>query len=192
MSMFTAFNISASGMTAQQLRTDVISENIANADTTRTSDGTPYVRKAVVFTEKTMTGTALGKSAYGSYAPVPYEPYADFPMTGTALGKSAYGSYGTGAYSTFSDALRLANGGVVGSGVKVTSVYEDTSTDMERVYDPSHPDADENGYVTYPNVNVVQEMTDLIDASRSYEANISAFNASKSMASKGLSIGSAT
>ena len=166
MSMFTAFNISASGMTAQQLRTDVISENIANADTTRTSDGTPYVRKAVVFTEKTMTGTALGKSAYGSY--------------------------GTGAYSTFSDALRLANGGVVGSGVKVTSVYEDTSTDMERVYDPSHPDADENGYVTYPNVNVVQEMTDLIDASRSYEANISAFNASKSMASKGLSIGSAT
>ena len=59
MSMFTAFNISASGMTAQQLRTDVISENIANADTTRTSDGTPYVRKAVVFTEKTMTGTAL-------------------------------------------------------------------------------------------------------------------------------------
>ena len=89
-------------------------------------------------------------------------------------------------------ALRLANGGVVGSGVKVTSVYEDTSTDMERVYDPSHPDADENGYVTYPNVNVVQEMTDLIDASRSYEANISAFNASKSMASKGLSIGSAT
>ena len=155
MSMFTAFNISASGMTAQQLRTDVISENIANADTTRTSDGTPYVRKAVVFTEKTMTGTALGKSAYGSY--------------------------GTGAYSTFSDALRLANGGVVGSGVKVTSVY-----------DPSHPDADENGYVTYPNVNVVQEMTDLIDASRSYEANISAFNASKSMASKGLSIGSAT
>ena len=157
MSMFTAFNVSASGMTAQQLRTDVISENIANADTTRTSDGTPYVRKAVVFTEKTMTGTALGKSAYGSY--------------------------GTGAYSTFSDALRLANGGVVG---------DDTSTDMEMVYDPSHPDADENGYVTYPNVNIVQEMTDLIDASRSYEANISAFNASKSMATKGLSIGSST
>ncbi|MDY4743613.1 MAG: flagellar basal body rod protein FlgC [Lachnospira sp.] len=166
MSMFTAFNVSASGMTAQQLRTDVISENIANADTTRTKDGTPYVRKAVVFTEKTMTGTAIGKPAYGSY--------------------------GTGAYSTFSDALRLANGGVVGSGVKVTSVYEDTSTDMERVYDPSHPDADENGYVTYPNVNIVQEMTDLIDASRSYEANISAFNASKSMATKGLSIGSTT
>ena len=57
MSMFTAFNISASGMTAQQLRTDVISQNIANVNTTRTSDGTPYVRKAVVFTEKTLTAS---------------------------------------------------------------------------------------------------------------------------------------
>ena len=163
MSMFTAFNISASGMTAQQLRTDVISENIANADTTRTSDGTPYVRKAVVFTEKTMTGTALGKSAYGSY--------------------------GTGAYSTFSDALRLANGGVVGSGVKVTSVYEDTSTDMERVYDPSHPDADENGYVMMPNVDLVKETVDGMAATRSYEANITAFNAIKMMSQKALEIG---
>lgn len=58
-------------------------------------------------------------------------------------------------------------------------------------YDPSHPDADENGYVTYPNVNVVQEMTDLIDATRSYEANVTAFNAGKSMATKGLEIGKA-
>jgi len=161
--MFTAFNISASGMTAQQLRTDVIAENIANADTTRTSDGTPYVKKSVVFTEKTLTGTQLGKSVYSS-------------------------TYGASC-STFSEAMRRANGGVVGDGVKVTSVYEDTTTDMELVYDPSHPDADENGYVTYPNVNIVQEMTDLISASRSYEANISAFNASKAMASKGLTIG---
>lgn len=165
MSMFTAFNISASGMTAQQLRTDVISQNIANANTTRTSDGTPYVKKSVVFTEKTLTSyqAGFGRSVYSS----------------------AYASTGT----TFEDALRIANGGIAGDGVKVTKVYEDTTQDMNMVYDPSHPDADENGYVTYPNVNVVQEMTDLIDASRSYEANISAFNASKSMASKGLSIG---
>ena len=159
MSMFAAFNISASGMTAQQLRTDVISQNIANANTTRTSDGTAYVKKSVVFTEKTVTSGMTGRSVYSS--------------SGT----------------TFADALRAANGGVVGSGVKVTSIYDDTSTDMNMVYDPSHPDADENGYVTYPNVNVVQEMTDLIDASRSYEANISAFNSSKDMASKGLTIG---
>ncbi|MGN0328238.1 MAG: flagellar basal body rod protein FlgC [Lachnospira sp.] len=162
MSMFTSFNISASGMTAQQLRTDVIAENIANVNTTRTSNGGPYVKKSVVFTEKTLTGTTLGK-------------------TGSV--------YSTSSYSTFADAMRKANGGLVGDGVKVTSVYNDYSEDMNMVYDPDHPDADENGYVTYPNVNVVQEMTDLIDASRSYEANISAFNASKSMASKGLTIG---
>lgn len=158
MSLFTSFDISASGMTAQQLRTDVISQNIANSNTTRTSDGTPYVRKAVVFTEKTLTSSTAIRGA------------------------------NTSGYS-FASILKNASGGRLGDGVKVTSVYEDTSTDMNMVYDPSHPDADENGYVTYPNVNVVQEMTDLIDASRSYEANISAFNASKSMASKGLTIG---
>ncbi len=158
MSMFAAFNISASGMTAQQLRTDVISENIANVNTTRTSDGTPYVRKAVVFTEKTLsTATAVA-------------------------GANSNGS-------SFASVLRNVQGGRLGDGVKITSVYNDKSTDMNMVYDPSHPDADENGYVTYPNVNVAQEMTDLIDASRAYEANISAFNASKDMATKGLSIG---
>lgn len=160
MLMFTSFNISASGMTAQQLRSDIISQNIANSNTTRTSDGTPYVRKAVVFTEKTLTGATAIKGANSNGA-------------------------------SFASALRNASGGRLADGVKVTSVYEDTSTDMNMVYDPSHPDADENGYVTYPNVNVVQEMTDMIDASRSYEANISAFNASKSMATKGLSIGQA-
>ena len=66
---------------------------------------------------------------------------------------------------------------------------EDTWTQMNMVYDPSHPDADENGYVTYPNVNVVTEMTNLIDASRAYEANTTAFKAAKSIAQSGLSIG---
>ena len=141
MSMFTAFNISASGMTAQQLRTDVISQNIANVNT-----------------EKTLTASTA------------------------VTGSSSNGS-------SFASVLKQAHNGLLGDGVKVTSVYEDNSTDMNMVYDPSHPDADENGYVTYPNVNVVQEMTDLIDASRSYEANISAFNASKTMANKGLTIG---
>ena len=79
--------------------------------------------------------------------------------------------------------------GYVGSGVKVTSIVEDNDSEMKMVYDPSHPDADENGYVTYPNVNVVEEMTNLIDASRAYEANATAFNAAKSMASRGLQIG---
>ncbi|NMB44573.1 MAG: flagellar basal body rod protein FlgC [Clostridiales bacterium] len=76
-----------------------------------------------------------------------------------------------------------------GSGVKVVAIAEDEETAMNMVYDPSHPDADEDGYVTYPNVNTVTEMTNLIDASRAYEANVTAFNASKSLALKGLEVG---
>lgn len=147
MSMFSAFNISASGLTAQRYRMDVISENVANANTTRTSDGTPYVRKVVTFETK-------------------------------------------GSNNTFSSVLGSASRSYIGQGVKVSAVHEDTETEMNMVYDPSHPDADENGYVTYPNVNIITEMTNLIDASRSYEANATAFNASKSMAAKGLEIGS--
>lgn len=89
---------------------------------------------------------------------------------------------------SFGDVL-MSVSGMTGTGVKVTSIVEDYETPMNMVYDPAHPDADENGYVTYPNVNIVAEMTNLIDASRAYEANITAFNASKSMAAKGLEIG---
>lgn len=147
MALFSQFNICASGMTAQRLRTDVISENIANVNTTRTSDGTPYVRKQVVFTEK---GNII---------------------------------------NSFDNILNAARSGAGGNGVKVTEISEDTSTPMQQVYEPSHPDADENGYVTYPNVNIVQEMTDMIDATRAYEANVTAFNAGKSMTTKGLEVG---
>ena len=144
MGLFTSFDISASGMTAERLRSDTISQNIANIDTTRTADGKPYVRKTVLFEEK------------------PASAFDDILMTTI---------------------------GQVGSGVKVTKIVNDTSTAMNKVYDPSHPDADENGYVLYPNVNTVTEMTNLIDASRAYEANVTAFDASKSMASKGLNVG---
>ena len=72
----------------------------------------------------------------------------------------------------------------------MSGVYEDHKTPMNMVYDPAHPDADENGYVTGPNVNIITEMTNMIDASRAYEANSTAFNATKAMAQKGLEIGS--
>ena len=144
MAIFTSFDISASGMTAQRLRSDIISQNLANVNSTSSQDGGAYRRKTVVFSEKNATA--------------------------------------------FSDVL-LSTAGTVGSGVKVTKIVEDYETPMSKVYDPAHPDADEDGYVTYPNVNVVTEMTNLIDASRSYEANVTAFNASKSMALKGLEIG---
>ena len=144
MAIFTSFDISGSGMTAQRLRSDIISQNLANVNSTSSQDGGAYRRKTVVFSEKNATA--------------------------------------------FSDVL-LSTAGTVGSGVKVTKIVEDYETPMSKVYDPAHPDADEDGYVTYPNVNVVTEMTNLIDASRSYEANVTAFNASKSMALKGLEIG---
>lgn len=79
--------------------------------------------------------------------------------------------------------------GKVGNGVKIRQISEDTDTEGRMVYDPSNPDADENGYVTYPNVNTVTEMTNMIDASRSYEANVTAFNAAKNMALKALEVG---
>ena len=76
-----------------------------------------------------------------------------------------------------------------GNGVKVANVSEDTETDFIKTYDPSHPDADADGYVSYPNVNTVTEMTNLIDSSRAYEANTTAFDAMKNMVQAGLSIG---
>ena len=146
MGMFDAFDINATGMTAHRFLMDIISQNVANANTTRTSDGTPYVRKVVTFTEKD-------------------------------------------SQTPFHHVLNKATDRYSGKGVKINGVYEDRETEMNMVYDPSHPDADENGYVLYPNVNIITEMTNLIDASRSYEANATAFTASKNIASRGLNIG---
>ena len=146
MGMFTAFDINATGMTAERYRMDIISQNVANANTTRTEDGTPYRRKVVVFEEK------------NSQAP-------------------------------FRQVLSKARGRYDGTGVKVTGVYEDRWTEGNMVYDPSHPDANEDGYVTYPNVNTVTEMTNMIDATRAYEANVTVLNSTKGMAMRALNIG---
>lgn len=143
MSVFGAFDISSTGMTAQQTRMDTISENIANVNTTRDANGKVYRRKTVVFQEK--------------------------------------------SYPTFSESLSLANGHI-GKGVKVSQIVEDPS-EGSLVYDPNHPDANEDGYVTYPNVNTVTEMTNMIDATRAYESNVTVLNASKNMLSKALNIG---
>lgn len=89
----------------------------------------------------------------------------------------------------FSKVLDNTREAMIGNGVKVNRVAEDTTSDYIMKYEPSHPDADENGYVSYPNVNIITEMTNLIDASRSYEANITAFDTSKAIALKGLELG---
>ncbi len=89
----------------------------------------------------------------------------------------------------FSKVLNNTREALIGNGVKVNRVAEDTTSDYIMKYEPSHPDVDENGYVSYPNVNIITEMTNLIDASRSYEANITAFDTSKAIALKGLELG---
>lgn len=147
MSIFDTFRINASGMTAERFRMDTISQNMANANTTRTANGKPYRRKVVTFTEKVNQGNG-----------------------------------------SFAEALTSAKDGFLGSGVKVDRLHEDTWTKMNVVYDPSHPDADRNGYVTYPNVNTVTEMTNLIDASNAYQSNATAFEASKAIANRGLEL----
>ena len=138
MSVFGAFDVSATGLTAQMLRMDTISENLANINTTRDGKGNVYRRKMVVFEEK--------------------------------------------SYPTFKESLGLA-GQYIGKGVKVSRIVEDP-TEGAMVYDPSHPDANEDGYVTYPNVNTVTEMTNIIDANQAHEANDTMLNASKSKATK--------
>lgn len=138
------FDISASALTAQRLRMDVISSNIANADTTRgrlvNGEWEPYQRKLVVMESK----------------------------------------------QSFADVLK--NTLQPGEGVKVSRIREDQAP-FKQVYNPTHPEADENGFVKMPNVDILQEMADMISASRSYEANVTALNATKSMFMKALEIG---
>lgn len=145
MALLQAFNISASGMTAERFRMDIIAENIANIHTTRTENDEPYRRKIVNFQARPVT--------------------------------------------SFSQYYSASKNAAIGNGVKVVSVKEDYETEFVMEYDPANPDADENGYVSYPNVNTVTEMTNLIDAQRAYEANATAFEGTKSIAQTGLSIG---
>ena len=121
MGVFDTFDINASGMSAERYRMDIISQNVANAETTRTEDGTPYVRKVVTFQEKQDTTNRKFSHMLDT---------AFSNLSGRPLG------------CTNSAELTTA-----GKGVKVGGVYEDTWTESNMVYDPSHPDADENGYV---------------------------------------------
>lgn len=133
MSVFNGMRISASGLSAERLRIDVISSNVANVKTTRTENGGAYVRKIASFQEN------------------------------------------------YDEKLGML-------GVKAVSIEEDKSP-LRMVYEPNNPDADEEGYVEYPNVDLLVEMSDLISASRAYESNIDTLNAQKDMISKALEIG---
>lgn len=150
MAFLSSFNIVGSGLTAQQLRLDVISENVTNINTTRTENGGAYRRKMV------------GLQSQGDRNP--------FRM---ALAKSAL--FKNQGYNTT-------------GGVRVTEIVDDPS-DLKLVYDPTHPDANENGYVELPNVDLVKEITDAMAATQAYSANVTALNSLKSVISKALEIG---
>ncbi|MDA3849885.1 MAG: flagellar basal body rod protein FlgC [Spirochaetaceae bacterium] len=150
MGMFSAINTAQSGLSAERLRLDVISDNIANANTTRTEQGGAFRRSRVVFRPRTE------------------QPYWRSPFLPQSLQQK------------------------VGTGVRVSEIEKDMDADLRLVYDPTHPDAIQvgpnKGYVEYPNVVMVNEMVDMIAASRAYEANVNIMNGSKSMFQKALDI----
>ncbi len=145
MSFFKSITVSATGLTAERLRMDIISKNIANANTTRTAAGTPYRRQMPVFRSKE-----------------------------------------DASFSSIIDRAKGLDHG--GQGVEVVGIIEDQAP-FKKEYNPGHPEANEQGYVYMPNVDVVTEMINLIASSRAYEANVTAMNSSKAMAMKALEIG---
>jgi len=151
MGLYTSINIASSGLSAQRTRLDVISNNIANANTTRTPEGGPFRRSRTVFRPRVS------------------QPYWRSPFL----------------------PQYLDNG--IGRGVRISKIEKDYDADVRLVYDPTHPDAiktgPRQGYVEYPNVNIVSEMVDMISASRSYEANVTVINGSKTMFTKAMEIG---
>lgn len=153
MAFLSTMNIIASGMTSQQLRLDVVAENVTNSNTTRVENGEgPYRRKLVVFEALT------GKDDFRA-----------------AMARASQGLAPNVGYAT-------------AGGVRVAQIAED-QTDFKLVYDPTHPDANEDGYVELPNVDMVKEISDAIAASQAFSSDVTAFNTLKSVISKGLEIG---
>ncbi len=160
MAFLSSFSVVGSGLTAQQLRLDVVSENITNMNVTRTENGEPYRRKMTIFESQDDRNNASFRSVLARQAAVP------------AIVRNREGLD-----------IPLQTGGV-----RVTEIVEDPS-DLKLVYDPTHPDANVEGYLEMPNVDLVKEMTDAMAATRAYAANVTALNTLKSVLAKGLEIG---
>jgi flagellar basal-body rod protein FlgC len=156
--IFSGLKISSSGMRAQRIRQTAISSNLSNAETTRTAEGGPYRRQFVVFeAQSNRRDTKILNQEIALHGTQTRDnhmpvPSRDFPRDERFFGR----------------------------GVEVAEIRSD-SRPPRLEYDPGHPDADENGYVAKPNINVIEEMTDMIAATRAYEANVTAFNAIKGM-----------
>ena len=156
-----SFDISGYGLSAQRVRVNTISSNIANAQTTRTDEGGPYRRKEVVF-KAIDFNQEFNKALQGMTDSV---KFAD-PLNEGQLGKKV-------------------NPAIMS--VIVDKISRD-DREPKLKFDPSHPDADSNGYVSYPNINPVIEMADLVEATRSYQANVAAFQSAKDMANSAISL----
>jgi len=159
--LFSSIDISSSGLKAQRMRLDAISSNIANAHTTRTKEGGPYKRQITTFSENRETN---------QFTKMLTEERMKLNTT-------------SNSHLLPENNLKYENSL---SGVKAEIVND--QADPKVMYNPSHPDSDENGYVKMPDINIVSEMVDLISASRSYEANVTALNAAKGMAKNALMI----
>lgn len=165
---FDAFDISASGLHAQRIKMDAISSNIANVNTTRDENGNkvPYAKKTVVFSQ--VYNSKLGQTP-------------DFPS-----GKVSPAFDNSSGNMLLKGNVSFDNGSIA-NGVEVSEINEDKEN-FKMVYEPGHPDADQNGFVKMPNINIVTEMVDMMTASRSYEANVSAIEATKGMISTAMKI----
>lgn len=174
------FDVTGSALSAQRLRLDVIAGNLANVNATRKADGSigAYHRKNVVF-------APILEDASQSMAP----GAGGHQGSGGALSMTS-GSHGMSIGPDGRPMLRasLSASPAGGVGVQVLAITDDQQTPMRTVYDPSHPDANAEGYVELPNINVVSEMVDMISATRAYEANVTALQSAKSMIQSALEI----
>lgn len=172
MNLFGVMDVSASALRAERVRAEVVASNMANAETTRTADGTPYQRHHVVF--EAVGGGSFQQTLAG--------------QMGNGLGGFSSGiqsGFNTGLISGLNGGPVAANGAP--GGVAVAGVISDNSAPLRR-YDPGNPDAGADGYVAYPDINPLTEMVDLMGATRSYGMNASAVQAEKNMVSSSLDI----
>ena len=197
-----ALNIPGSGLTAEQYRLNVIAQNITNAETTRTESGGPYIRKVPIYQEVTHElyeggGKLIGGTFAGCLAKVASRTgavnYLNNPAPKVVTDKAVYIKPEWKNLQTNGNFLKNKysyDGGddEINGGVRIPKVVEDPSP-TKMVYDPGHPDANEDGYVEMPNVEMVQEMINMMGAGRAYEANVQVVNAMKAMATRALELG---
>lgn len=169
------YDIAGSAMTAQRLRLDVVASNLANVNTTRNAKGEveAFRRKNVVFAP-IMQDKMADQS--GGVGPLAQSMGLHSGISRGADGKPVFNLYAQ------------ENVGLSGTGVGISRIADDERTPLRKVHDPSHPDADKDGYVTMPNINMVTEMVDMISATRAYEANVQSMTAAKSMSKAALDI----